>query len=76
MFRERCLLWPLGSDSWVVLTPDQDAYVECIGGPDPEGALFGAPAGEDRELPEGLGAAGAYRFQEWPPDQVLRRLIA
>ena len=76
VFHERILLWPAKGSAWAVATPDEDVYVEILvdGDPneEPESALY---FGAGRQVPKEAAAKGVYRFEGWPTDGVLRRLI-
>ena len=70
LWHERILLYPAASDvdggaCWVVLTPDNDVYIEELEGGSPDDSpVEWQIVARDRRLPPGLGRA--YRF---PGDQ-------
>ena len=76
VYHERILLWPARDSAWAIATPDEDVYVEILAGGDPneepESALY---LGATRKVPREAAARGVYRFEVWPTDGVLRRLI-
>ena len=78
LWHERLLLHDLGNGSWVVLTPDEDMFVEDLSRADSLRIC-----GPNRELPRGIGNGQSYRFGApwYTPDEleVLRdeaRLLA
>ena len=76
VYHERILLWPAKGPAWAVATPDEDVYVEVLAGGDPneepESALY---LGAGRQVPKEAATKGVYRFDVWPSDGVLRKLI-
>lgn len=73
VYHERYILWALGNDEFVILTPDFDRYVESYavrGGDITDLVLLP----RSRRLPSGLGAR-AYRFAEYLEHDELRKQI-
>ena len=57
LWHERLLLHDLKSESWVVLTPDEDMYIEDLSRADSLRIC-----GPNRQLPRGIGNCEWYRF--------------
>jgi hypothetical protein len=75
-WHERLILKRCGESSdFVILTPDNDVYVETLAVPPLDAIRFCGPA---RSLPLGLGAAAGqpvYRFAAVPSASKLRKLL-
>ena len=57
LWHERLPLYDMGDGSWVVLTPDEDMFVEDLSRADSLRIC-----GPNRELPRGIGNGQSYRF--------------
>ena len=70
LWRERLLLHDLRNGSWVILTLDEDVYIEDLTRAD---SLL--TCGPNRQLPRGIGNGESYRFGgPWYTDVELEAL--
>ena len=74
MYHERLLLWKSESMKWVILTPDDDVYVEDFSGYGDPGCDSFKVKGVHFTYWSRVGAA-AYRFSREISDDVLRQKI-
>ena len=75
LFHERFLAAWVGEDDWVVVTPDEDMYIETLVGGDDEDILVVRYKPQPDQMPAGMGGARIYGFPHVPQLDVARGWI-
>ena len=74
VWHERIALWKSSDSSWMILTPDNDRYIEDLRGDAVDGPQRVKVKGHDFRYWSRVGGP-AYKFAEYPSEETFKKLI-